>query len=97
VLVEKVHSGNSASNGVVRYHLNCRDMMCVADKSDPRKLIFSLGASERLNVSVMLKDSKLAFSTKNKMEEVKLETLRHEFTQILQTTEKCNDDIPLIK
>jgi len=47
-------------------------MMCVADKSDPRKLIFSMGGRQRVNLSVMLRDSKVAFSTKNKMEEVKL-------------------------
>lgn len=97
VLIEKVHQGSSQPNGMVRHCLSCKDMMCVADKSDPRKLIFSIGGQPRLNASIMLKDSKTAFSTKNRLEEAKLETLRHEFTQILQTTEKCSEDIPFVK
>ena len=70
--MEKVHQGKAPSIGIVRFNLNCKDMMCVADKSDPRKLIFSMGGRQRVNLSVMLRDSKVAFSTKNKMEEVKL-------------------------
>jgi hypothetical protein len=69
-------------------------MMCVADKSDPRKLIISIGSGDKINLSVMLKDAKVAFSIKNRLEDAKMETLRHEFSEILKSVEKCIEDMP---
>jgi hypothetical protein len=52
-------------------------MICVVDKSDTRKLIVNINFGNKINLSIMLKDAKLAFNTKNRLEQVKMDIIRH--------------------
>lgn len=72
--------------------------MHMADKSDPRKLIVSCKTdTSRNNISVMFKDAKNAYNFKNRLEEVKLQALKLQFTEIVKHIERCAEETPILK
>lgn len=88
--------------GSIRVHTNLpvRSVMHMGDKSDPRKLIISArtdAGQGRSNTSLMFKDAKTAYNFKTRIEDLKLQGLRFEFTEMVKHIERCADDPPLLK